>query len=548
MDEDGAKGLLVRRGNNPDEVDLFLINHEEASLSNDITGENISDFKHLDEHIEMHPGEVTIEGKLLPSKYGGKRGGSKGDDILRGQKKAHEKLTKIKNFCNDVRPGTYYNFHAPALPLTFTHYYPTDFSYSNEGESNAIIFNLTLEEIGMRKELKRGGQNAGGGGTNALQGKKSWHASGDSRYHTSIASPSEDGGGQVERGIPAKKNLNSIIRIDSLEDKVEENDISLTSAGVSVPEVINKLIGVEESLSERITMLKLEGRAESTVSETFEVSEIQGDLGRGLSQIFDGASFPSANRITDKKLTRKQIVENIPVIGGLLEEARSLPSESEFFVEATRKQDSTILMSMRSPSLRKIKKYLINQGSDQPVSTRDRMHNVTTLSDRENRILKDSFVEGIGILRNRVGDLEGLHNFVSQLPPESKETSLTYYNYYGQPVVSFENIIDLDFTRWATQTIELNGNDYELETYWNKAGFPVISMKQDDGTKMIQQERAFLGSDILGSLQSVPALKGVHIIPFSITDDIHTIEQGEIGSTVFFMVVHTNDKRLEEVM
>ncbi|MCF8012288.1 MAG: hypothetical protein K9L56_13510 [Clostridiales bacterium] len=541
----GNRGLLINMKTG-EQVDLFVINHEEVSVTNDITGENISDGSHINEHIEMHPAQVIVEGKLLPSKYSGGKGPVPtgfGDDIT-GQK-AKEKLKTIIKFCNDVRPKTRYKLIAPALPFTYLEYYPTDFNYSNEGESNSIDFSLTLEEIGMRKKLKRSDPAKK---VTAGTSIKNHSSKEQSRYHATIAAPTEDGGGQKERGKITGRSINSVLKVDSLTEKMRDESIETDALGVSTVEAINKLIGVDEPLAERATMLSLQGRYKAGGRQTFADPTVEGDLGRALSQMLEGISFPAGNLLDDSELAEKQIIENIPLVGQLLKNVKSMTTDSESIIEAVRSNQSTVLFTMRSPVLRKLRYKIIQEGTDVSRGVRQRIERSIPLSTRENRLLKDAFIDGMDTLRERETEFEDLMGFVSNLPDRPSKQGLTYYNYYGQPAIQFKEIVEPNFERWSTHTLELGEEEYELETYWNKAGFPVFSITDSDGMKVVKQRRAFLGIDLLTTAQDIPNLEGIHLVPFSTDDSVDELTQDSVNSSVFFMIIHTNSRGLKEVL
>jgi len=539
------RGLLINTRTR-EQVDLFLVNHEEVSIQNKISGDGNIDISRIDEHVEMYPAEITIDGKLLPSKYD-RSGGSKmssGDD-LSGQ--PLDKMKTLIRFANDAKPETSFNFHAPSLPFkTYLDYYITNFTYSNEGSSNAVTFNLTLEEIGMFRELGRG-VNAGGGGSNALRGKKEWHDSTNSRFHTSIASSTEDGGGQVERGAPSISPLNDALTVENLEERVENKESQVIPKGSSKMELISRLIGSEEELEQRSTVLSLVGYPNLSIGEHFEYDEVSGDLGIALNQELGGISFPSTSKITNKELSNKNIISNIPNIGNVLNSIKGVPKQSEYLLEANRNQQSTVLFTMNSAVMRKLRSYIIDIGGNLSNGMSDTIKNDTILSDNENRILKRTFNEGINELMMRSREYSSLGSFITTLPKRSAEESLTYYNYYGQPTISFEGIVQLNFNRWSTQYITINGEEYEFETYWNKHDFPVCSVSQTDGSEIITQSRAFLGSDLLSSAQHIPNLNGVHIVPFSISNE-SKIKKDNINESIYFMIIHTNNSAINEVL
>ena len=549
--QEGNMGLLVCTGGPraPDEVDLFMISHEEASISNNITSENNVDISHLSDHVEMRPVEVVIEGKLLPSTYGGNKGVSKGDDIKDLNEKAHKKLRKIVQFCNDVRPGTHYSFHAPALPVTYERMFPVDFSYNNEGETNTIDFTLTLEEIGMRNKLKRGDASSSISPylSTKLKQLKDFRPKNKSRYHASIAASTEDGGGQVERGIPSIRDIDEVMDVESLEERVENRRSEVTPKQSSKIELINKELGAVEELSKRASVMSFLGSPDLSVAESFGNTVIDGDIGSALNQELGGVTFPSTSSLTSKKLDNKDILANIPNIGPILDQIKQLPNTTEFLLEANAQNESTILFTMRSSVMRKVRRYILQSASTSQPGVTNQIINNTILNNHQNRLVRQAFIDGVDNLRKRAKEREGLSSFITSLPSVSSEDSITYYNYLGQPVMSFEGIVELEFDRWATQFIDLNEEEYEVQTYWNKAGFPVFSIQQTDGTQIVRQTRAFLGVDLLSSAQFVPNLKGVHIIPFAISDD-NTIKREKIGESIHFMVVHTNNGSIRGVL
>lgn len=534
-----GRGILINKRTGK-MVDLFLINHEDVSITNDITSDTIPKGAALDQHMDIRPAIVTVEGFLLPSNYGGLPGRHSGDDVIGQQQKATEKLNMLVKFCNDFEADTSYKLYSPAMPYIYDDYYPVEFSYSNDGEGNAVSFSLTIEEIGEREKLKRGGGGGSGGGGTKY--------STSSRYHASIKSPTEDGGGQKERGSPAKRSINSIAKVNSLTEKTKNRTINSDSPGISVIETINNLLGVDTQLADRTTMLSLQGRQEAGAAATFAPSDIKGDIGRALNRQLDNVAFPAGNSLTDKELGNRRIIENIPTIGRLLNDIKNFTSDSEYFLEATRNNRSTVLTTMQSPILRKLRNFIVNNHVDDHSRVKNRLKGETLLSVRDNRLLKHAFLEGVRTVREKANEYEDLRSFISQLPLRDTPESLTYYNYYGQPVVSFRNIIELNFERWSTHTMELGDNDYEIESYWNKSGFPVFSMKKTDGMQIAKQRRLFLGSDLLGPSQTIPEINGIHIVPFSIGADIESITQENINSSVFLMVIHTNQEALSEVV
>ena len=545
------RGLLIHTESG-DQVDLFLINHEEVSIQNKISGDDNIDLSRLDKHVSMLPAEISLEGRLLPSGYD--RSGrpidepkartSSGDDI--GSKPADKMETLIK-FANDARPGTSFNLYAPSMPFkVYYDFYITDFTYSNEDSSNAIDFNLTLEEIGMYRKLDRG-ESTGNKGKNIGYFLKDKSIKFGSRYHASIASLTEDGGGQKEHGTPSVRSIDDVLTVESLEERVEEKEAQVIPKGSSKMELISRLIGSEEEMSDRTSILSVIGYPDLSIGEQFDGNNVSGDLGVALNQELEGISFPSTAKITDKRLDDMGIISNIPNVGNVLDAIKTRPRDSEFLVEANRDQKSTIMMTMNSAVMRKLRSYVIDIGADLSNGLSNRLKNNTILSGNENRILKQAFNNGINKMMMKSREYDGLGGFITTLPQKSKEDKLTYYNYYGQPMISFEGIVELNFDRWSTQYVTLNGEEYEFETYWNKRGFPVCSISQTDGTEITTQSRVFLGTDMLNGAQGVPNLEGVHIVPFSISDN-KGIDQDEIGESVFFMIVHTNTSAINEVL
>lgn len=569
---EGGKGVLVHSKNY--QVDLFLIDHEEVSVTNDISDEGQVDMSHLSQHVALRPIEVTVSGKLLPSKYGGSQPWDHvGDDIKGGNenpnRKPLDKLNKIVKMCNDMRAGSFVSLTSPAFGLNYERLLPVDFNYENEGEGNAIPFSLTLEEIGMREELKRGEASSGGNytdvGTTGLNlsglgagtaivegavgstGNPFEGYENRSRYHASIKSPTEDGGGQRELGTPSVTSLNELMNVESLDERVENKSSEFSPKSTAKIALISRLIGAEEELSTRSSVLSFIGHPDLTVAENFGPNDISGDVGTALNVQLDGVAFPSTSPLNDRNLEDNNIIKNIPSIGPVLAKMKNSPDKGEFVLEATQKNRSTILTTMRSPVMQRMRNYIIEAGSDVPNGVMKRLKNKILLSTPENRILKDAFIEGVDRLREVAKSREGLNGFVASLPQVSTEDHVVYYNYYGQPVMSFEGTADLSFERWSTQMINLNGETYEVETYWNKAGFPVFTIKQPDGTRIVDQSRAFLGTDLLHGAQFVPSLEGVHLIPFSI-DDTKEMDQEKIGESIFFMIVYTNKRALKEVL
>ncbi len=540
--KDQSKGLLINN-NSGLEVDLWMINSEEVEIVNDLTGDVVKDRKHISEHLEPRPTRIHIEGILTSNKY---------DEPYKDiDEMPVEKLNKFVKFLNDA--DATYKLVAPALPYTYIEMYPTNFTYRNEGESNAVNYILDLEEVGLAEGLPNRHQtkSTGGGPDNHTPNRES--SSNDSA-NISKGNETEDGGTKEKAG---KKPLNSLV--DSLLD--EGMNWLKDMAGEGLTALGNQALDTLGLGGTLASWLGADGKAIERAGEDIgrEVGEwagsflgpvgqwAGGELGAKAGEWLGDVGFDALESFGEGA---KDVVSNTPIIGDVCSGLGLLPGGSEFVLEVSRNNSSTVLWTMGSPIFRRFRSHLLDVGLKEigvPSGKITRLKDKKILTDQGNREIKRATIAGMNKLGLDYKSKASLREYVNNLPAQEQPSALTFYNYYAQPVLSFQGFLDVNFDRWMETMVELNGQDYMVETYWNRAGFPVFSLSHEDGTPITKEVKATLGSDLLDNIQGSTNLNGVHIVPVPIAPE-KEITKENVGNTIKFLVVYTNKRAIDEVL